>query len=47
MLFYAGWPVDIAVHKFLQDKTQREIHKATGCDWGGNKINENIRKLLS
>jgi hypothetical protein len=41
-----GGTVDITVHEISSDGSLREIYKASGGDWGGNKVNQAFENFL-
>ncbi|KAL3880726.1 hypothetical protein ACJMK2_032943 [Sinanodonta woodiana] len=41
-----GGTVDITVHEVLADRKVRELHKASGGDWGGTQVDEAFKQLL-
>ncbi|KAK3596867.1 hypothetical protein CHS0354_039862, partial [Potamilus streckersoni] len=41
-----GGTVDITVHEVLPDRKVRELHKASGGDWGGTQVDEAFKQLL-
>uniref|UniRef100_A0A7M4E054 Heat shock 70 kDa protein 12A-like n=1 Tax=Crocodylus porosus TaxID=8502 RepID=A0A7M4E054_CROPO len=41
-----GGTIDITVHEIQQDKTLKELHKASGGGWGGNTVDENFKAFL-
>lgn len=41
-----GGTVDITVHEIMTTGEIREIHKATGGDWGGTKVDEAFENFL-
>uniref|UniRef100_A0A8C4SRR8 Heat shock 70 kDa protein 12A n=1 Tax=Erpetoichthys calabaricus TaxID=27687 RepID=A0A8C4SRR8_ERPCA len=43
--YYRG-TIDITVHKVIEDGFLKELHKASGGDWGGNHVDNNFRGFL-
>nr|XP_021408505.1 heat shock 70 kDa protein 12A [Lonchura striata domestica] len=41
-----GGTVDITVHEIQQNHYLKELHKATGGGWGGNRVDENFINFL-
>ncbi|XP_045210214.2 heat shock 70 kDa protein 12A-like [Mercenaria mercenaria] len=41
-----GGTVDITVHEIMPNGILREIHKATGGDWGGTKVDQAFENFL-
>ncbi|XP_028648869.2 heat shock 70 kDa protein 12A-like [Erpetoichthys calabaricus] len=41
-----GGTVDITVHKVIEDGFLKELHKASGGDWGGIHVDSNFRGFL-
>ncbi|XP_061189265.1 heat shock 70 kDa protein 12A-like [Saccostrea echinata] len=41
-----GGTVDITLHQVLEGKGLRELHKASGGDYGGNQVNKRFLKFL-
>ena len=41
-----GGTIDVTVHEMLEDGLVRELYKATGGAWGGNKVNEAFVKYF-
>uniref|UniRef100_A0A7M4E0B3 Heat shock 70 kDa protein 12A-like n=1 Tax=Crocodylus porosus TaxID=8502 RepID=A0A7M4E0B3_CROPO len=46
ILWCLGGTIDITVHEIQQDKTLKELHKASGGGWGGNTVDENFKAFL-
>lgn len=46
-MLYLGGTVDVAVHEVLEENRLREIHRATGGNWGGNRVNQNFFNFIS
>ncbi|KAJ8311225.1 hypothetical protein KUTeg_011223 [Tegillarca granosa] len=46
VLDLGGGTVDITVREVLEDRTLKELHKATGSDWGGLSINKAFLNVL-
>lgn len=42
-----GGTTDITVNKVEYDESIKELHKASGCDWGGTKIDASFESLLA
>ncbi|XP_060591792.1 heat shock 70 kDa protein 12A-like [Ruditapes philippinarum] len=42
-----GGTVDITVHEVLEDNTLKELHKATGGNWGGTVVNKSFLNFIS
>lgn len=42
----AGGTVDITVHEVLEDGKLKELHKASGGDWGGTKVDNAFKQML-
>lgn len=41
-----GGTVDITVHEIQENHYLKELHKATGGGWGGNRVDENFTSFL-
>ncbi|XP_067415155.1 heat shock 70 kDa protein 12A-like [Emydura macquarii macquarii] len=41
-----GGTIDITVHEIQKNRSLRELHKASGGGWGGNRVDENFREFL-
>ncbi|XP_051492909.1 heat shock 70 kDa protein 12A-like isoform X1 [Apus apus] len=41
-----GGTIDITVHEIQENRYLKELHKATGGGWGGNRVDENFIDLL-
>ncbi|CAN8211474.1 unnamed protein product [Coccothraustes coccothraustes] len=41
-----GGTIDITVHEIQEDHYLKELHKATGGGWGGNRVDENFSNFL-
>ncbi|KAL3878540.1 hypothetical protein ACJMK2_030880 [Sinanodonta woodiana] len=42
-----GGTIDITVHEVMGDRELRELHKASGGDWGGTKVDKAFADLLT
>ncbi|XP_045204837.2 heat shock 70 kDa protein 12A-like [Mercenaria mercenaria] len=42
-----GGTVDVTVHEVLEDNNLKELHKATGGNWGGTVVNKAFLNFLS
>lgn len=42
-----GGTVDVTVHEILKDNRLKELHAASGGDWGGSKVNKAFLNFLS
>ncbi|KAL3878541.1 hypothetical protein ACJMK2_030881 [Sinanodonta woodiana] len=42
-----GGTVDITVHEVMDDRELRELHRASGGDWGGTKVDNAFTDLLT
>lgn len=42
----AGGTIDITVHEIQENHYLKELHKATGGGWGGNRVDENFTGFL-
>ena len=47
ILFYSGGTVDVTVHEVLQENRLRELHAATGGNWGGIEVNKAFCNFVS
>ena len=43
----SGGTVDVTVHEVIEQNTLRELHAATGGDWGGTKVNKAFWNFIS
>ena len=43
---FTGGTIDVTVHEILEDGRVRELYKATGGAWGGNKVDEAFIKYF-
>ncbi|XP_009933295.2 heat shock 70 kDa protein 12B-like [Opisthocomus hoazin] len=41
-----GGTIDITVHEIQENHYLKELHKATGGGWGGNRVDENFTEFL-
>ena len=41
-----GGTIDVTIHEMLEDGRVRELYKATGGPWGGDKVNEAFIEYL-
>lgn len=41
-----GGTVDITVHEIQENRCLKELHKACGGGWGGNRVDENLNIFL-
>ena len=46
MTCLTGGTIDVTVHEMLEDGRVRELYKATGGAWGGNKVDEAFVKYF-
>ena len=44
---FTGGTVDVTVHEVIKKNTLRELHAATGGDWGGTKVNKAFLNFVS
>lgn len=42
-----GGTVDVTVHELLKDNRLKELHSASGGDWGGSKVNKAFLNFIS
>ncbi|KAL3878539.1 hypothetical protein ACJMK2_030879 [Sinanodonta woodiana] len=42
-----GGTIDITVHQVMDDRALRELHRASGGDWGGTKVDNAFTDLLT
>uniref|UniRef100_A0A8C8VEX7 Heat shock 70 kDa protein 12A n=1 Tax=Pelusios castaneus TaxID=367368 RepID=A0A8C8VEX7_9SAUR len=41
-----GGTIDITVHEVQKNRSLKELHKASGGGWGGNRVDENFKEFL-
>ena len=44
---FTGGTVDVTVHEVIEKNTLRELHTATGGDWGGSNVNKAFLNYIS
>jgi hypothetical protein len=46
ILLHLGGTVDVTAHQIMPDGILKEIHQATGGDWGGTKVDQAFENFL-
>jgi hypothetical protein len=46
ILLLLGGTVDVTAHQIMSDGILKEIHQATGGDWGGTKVDQAFEKFI-
>lgn len=46
-IYLIGGTTDITVNEVRTDGSIRELHKASGCDWGGKNVDSTFISVLA